>query len=69
MRRQLVPGLVVRLTILKAKTWPGIEASYALASPACYRLLVHAQNYWILFLVTFPEFIRENILKVIHRAI
>ncbi len=26
MRRQLVPGLVVRLTIIKAKTRPGIEA-------------------------------------------
>ena len=27
MRRQLVPGLVVRLTVIKAKTRPGIEAS------------------------------------------
>ncbi len=27
MRRQLVPGLVVRLTVIKAKTWPGIEAN------------------------------------------
>ncbi len=27
MRRQLVPGLVVRLTIIKAKTQPGIEAN------------------------------------------
>ncbi len=26
MRRQLVPGLVVRLTVIKAKTRPGIEA-------------------------------------------
>ncbi len=26
MRRQLVPGLVVRLTVIKAKTQPGIEA-------------------------------------------
>ena len=26
MRRQLVPGLVVHLTVIKAKTWPGIEA-------------------------------------------
>ncbi len=27
MRRQLVPGLVVRLTVIKAKTRPGIEAN------------------------------------------
>ncbi len=27
MRRQLVPGLVVRLTFIKVKTWPGIEAT------------------------------------------
>ncbi len=27
MRRQLVPGLVVRLTVIKAKTWPGTEAT------------------------------------------
>ena len=27
MRRQLVPGPVVRLTVIKAKTRPGIEAS------------------------------------------
>ena len=26
MRRQLVPGPVVRLTVIKAKTRPGIEA-------------------------------------------
>ncbi len=28
MRRQLVPGLVVRLAVIKAKNRPGIEASY-----------------------------------------
>ena len=28
MRRQLVPGPVVRLTVIKAKTRPGIEARY-----------------------------------------
>ena len=33
MRRQLVPGPVVRLTVIKAKTRPGIEASLH-ASPA-----------------------------------
>ena len=27
MRRQLVPGPVVRLTVIKAKTRPGIEAT------------------------------------------
>ncbi len=27
MRRQLVPGPVVRLTVIKAKTRPGIEAN------------------------------------------
>ncbi len=31
MRRQLVPGLVVRLTVIKAKTRPGIEAKCYLA--------------------------------------
>ncbi len=31
MRRQLVPGLVVRLTVIKAKTRPGIEARYRIA--------------------------------------
>ncbi len=31
MRRQLVPGPVVRLTVIKAKTRPGIEASSYLA--------------------------------------
>ncbi len=30
MRRQLVPGPVVRLTVIKAKTRPGIEASLEL---------------------------------------
>ncbi len=32
MRRQLVPGLVVRLTVIKAKTRPGIEARDTVAS-------------------------------------
>ena len=31
MRRQLVPGPVVRLTVIKAKTRPGIEANVAVA--------------------------------------
>ncbi len=30
MRRQLVPGPVVRLTVIKAKTRPGIEANHQL---------------------------------------
>ncbi len=32
MRRQLVPGPVVRLTVIKAKTRPGIEASVKVAT-------------------------------------
>ncbi len=32
MRRQLVPGLVVRLTVIKAKTRPGIEARLSIRS-------------------------------------
>ncbi len=35
MRRQLVPGLVVRLTVIKAKTRPGIEAKPRLARIKC----------------------------------
>ncbi len=36
-RRQLVPGLVVRLTLIKAKTQPGIEARYLHAPrPRCF---------------------------------
>ncbi len=34
MRRQLVPGLVVRLTVIKAKTRPGIEAKVLSADSA-----------------------------------
>ncbi len=36
MRRQLVPGPVVRLTVIKAKTRPGIEASIKLAGGLIY---------------------------------
>ncbi len=32
MRRQLVPGPVVRLTVIKAKTRPGIEASLCIVT-------------------------------------
>ena len=40
MRRQLVPpGLVVRLTVIKAKTRPGIEAICSLAPQFHQRLL------------------------------
>ncbi len=39
MRRQLVPGPVVRLTVIKAKTRPGIEAKPALAPFLCLFLL------------------------------
>ncbi len=49
MRRQLVPGLVVRLTVIKAKTRPGIEAK-VLCAPL-YKLVLAwtAENYFIAF--------------------
>ena len=43
MRRQLVPGPVVRLTVIKAKTRPGIEATREVSAHLCYnyeRILV-----------------------------
>ncbi len=36
MRRQLVPGRVVRLTVIKAKTRPGIEANFWYAIDSYY---------------------------------
>ncbi len=43
MRRQLVPGLVVRLTVIKAKTRPGIEARVDRALPLKNANLHHAK--------------------------
>ena len=40
MRRQLVPGPVVRLTVIKAKTRPGIEARIATFSQVSTELEV-----------------------------
>ena len=44
MRRQLVPGLVVRLAVIKAKNRPGIEASFA-AYMLTLRLLLSSANH------------------------
>ncbi len=42
MRRQLVPGPVVRLTVIKAKTRPGIEANYVLVYTGEYEGIYYA---------------------------
>ncbi len=42
MRRQLVPGPVVRLTVIKAKTRPGIEAKMSDA-PLSGLIVIHIQ--------------------------
>ena len=57
MRRQLVPGPVVRLTVIKAKTRPGIEASVNQKSTVKNRLLkINLQKsilYWMHTPITF----------------
>ena len=50
MRRQLVPGPVVRLTVIKAKTRPGIEARLAVelqhgADLRLFQLVARKQPY------------------------
>ncbi len=44
MRRQLVPGPVVRLTVIKAKTRPGIEATHKPSYE--YRYNQHSRFKW-----------------------
>ncbi len=47
MRRQLVPGPVVRLTVIKAKTRPGIEAMVDYAE--IFPIITYNYNPIILF--------------------
>ena len=52
MRRQLVPGPVVRLTVIKAKTRPGIEASSHRCKPfICNRNLKEPLAFKTLYMV------------------
>ncbi len=51
MRRQLVPGPAVPLTVIKAKTRPGIEANqlHAVVPVASYLLTEQASSQCFLF--------------------
>ncbi len=64
MRRQLVPGPVVRLTVIKAKTRPGIEASVhvsQLTDNSCIFNIESESDLVKLFVIT--ESLQEHIHK------
>ncbi len=46
MRRQLVPGPVVRLTVIKAKLQPGIEASVSPDISVDSHVILYNENSW-----------------------
>ena len=49
MRRQLVPGPVVRLTVIKAKTRPGIEARFTRERSLTIDLIIEIRFLIIIF--------------------
>ena len=53
MRRQLVPGPVVRLTVIKAKTRPGIEATKEATVPPSHDLARQALLFLRRFVLSF----------------